>query len=284
MMPAAVFSRIPRARDGGAFETSPVFGFGEVSIASHQPQLPANPPIVRSGTALAINNLSLGVAAHLACKPGRGGARNRRDRPSYALKAGQFVNLSASEGHSRVIGLPFTRMITIHWKAAGVPLEGMAAASGAYIGYLTKWLARRGHRIAWLWVHENAGDKGWHCHILASIPAELVQPLVGAQLRWLRAITGRPYRAKVIRSDPIGGRLRLETGNPALHLANARAALAYICKGASQPLLDAAGLDRQHEPQGLIIGKRCGVSQNIGAKARRGWMLSESAPLCCALR
>ncbi|PLK27101.1 hypothetical protein C0V78_09550 [Novosphingobium sp. TH158] len=160
-------------------------------------------------------------------------------------------------------------MITIHWKAAGVPLEGMAAATGLFIDYLTRWLARRGHRIAWLWVHENAGDKGWHCHVLASIPADLVKPLVGAQKRWLRTITGKPYKAKVIRSDPIGGRLRLETGNPVLHFANARAALAYICKGAPQAVLDTAGLDRQHKPQGLIIGRRCSTSQNIGSTARK---------------
>ncbi|MFM5892983.1 MAG: hypothetical protein ACKOQM_00905 [Novosphingobium sp.] len=145
----------------------------------------------------------------------------------------------------------------------------MAATTGKFIDCLTRWLARRGFGIAWLWVHENAGDKGWHCHILASVPAKLVKPLVGAQKRWLRKITGRPYRARVIRSDLIGGRLRLETGNPALHFENARAALAYLCKGAPQSALDAVGIDRQHKLQGLIIGRRCSTSQNIGATARK---------------
>ena len=209
------------------------------------------------------------MAAQLTGTPGRGGSRNRADRESHALAKRQIGNLSASEGHSRAIGLPFTRMITIHWKAAGEPLSGMAAATGRFIDCLTRWLARRGYRIAWLWVHENAGDKGWHCHLLASAPAELVKPLVAAQKRWLRAVTGKPYRAKVIRSDPIGGRLGLETGNPALHFENARAALAYLCKGAAQNALDAAGIDRQHQLQGLIIGRRCSTSQNIGATARK---------------
>lgn len=186
-------------------------------------------------------------------------------------KAAQIANLSAAEGHSRIIGLPFTRMITIHWKAAGVPLVGMVAATGSFVNSLTRWLSRRGHRTAWLWVHENAGDKGWHCHLLAHVPADLVKPLVGAQKRWLRRITDRPYRAKVIRSDPIGGRLRLETGNPELHFENARAALAYVCKGAPQGALDAAGMGRQHQPQGLIIGKRCSASQNINRTAREAY-------------
>lgn len=269
MMSAAMDRLQSFNRHGGAFETSPSRGFGEVSIAPFQPQSFANPPIVKTGTALAISNLPLGVAAHSKGRTGRGGARNRADRESHALTRAQIDNLSLCEGHSRAIGLPFTRMITIHWKAAGVPLSGMAAATGKFIDCLTRWLARRGFRIAWLWVHENAGGKGWHCHVLASVPAELVKPLVGAQLRWLRAITGKPYCAKVIRSNPIGGRLRLETSNPALHFENARAALAYLCKGAPQSALDTARIYRQHQLQGLIIGRRCSTSQNISAKARK---------------
>lgn len=268
-MLAPFAAQVTRAREGGALKLHRGGIFGEVSIAALQPQPPLKPPIAGTGTALAINNLSLGVAAHSAGRPGRGGARNRGDRHSHELKAGQIANLSDSERHSRVIGLPFTRMITIHWKAAGVPLEGMAAATGQFINCLSKWLARRGYHIAWLWVHENVGGKGWHCHILAHVPAKLVKPLRGAQMRWLRAITGRPYKATVIRSDPIGGRLGLETSNPELHLVNARAALAYICKGAPQAVLDAAGINQKHKPQGLIIGRRCSTSQNIGATARK---------------
>lgn len=270
-MGAALELRIPRAREGGSLKLHRRATFGEVSIVAHQPQRPTNPAIAGTGTGLAIDNLSLGVAAQLPERSGRGGARNNAKRESLALKAAQIANLSAAEGHSRIIGLPFTRMITIHWKAAGVPLAGMAAATGSFVDSLTRWLSRRGHRTAWLWVHENAGDKGWHCHLLAHVPADLVKPLVGAQKRWLRRITGRPYRAKVIRSDPIGGRLRLETGNPELHFENARAALAYVCKGAPQGALDAAGIERTHKPQGLIVGKRCSASQNINRTAREAY-------------
>lgn len=268
-MVVAVDSRIPRARDGGALKLHRGVTFGEVSIAAIQPQRPINPPIGRTGTALAIDNSYLGGAAQSSGKRSRGGSRNHADRQSFALTGLHIANLDASERHARAIGLPFTRMITIHWKAAGLPLEGMAKATGCFVDSLTRWLSRRGYRTAWLWVHENAGDKGWHCHLLVHIPADLVTDLVAAQKRWLRRITGRPYKAKVIRGDPLGGRLRLETGNPELHFENARAALAYLCKGAPQAALDAAGIDRQHKPQGPIIGRRCSTSQNIGAKARK---------------
>jgi hypothetical protein len=74
-------------------------------------------------------------------------------------------------------------------------------------------------------------------------------------------------------SKPIGGRLGLEAGNPDLHAINLEAALAYVVKGAN---LDAAArfaLERL-EPGGRVIGKRCGTSQNIGAKARREYKRS----------
>jgi hypothetical protein len=35
-------------------------------------------------------------------------------------------------------------MITIHWEAAGVPLNGMAKATGRFVDLLTKAPAQRG--------------------------------------------------------------------------------------------------------------------------------------------
>lgn len=246
-------------------------GFGEVSFLPLQPQPRANPPIAGNGTGLAINNLTLVRAADLPRSTGRGGARNRADQERLALKPAQIANLKAAERHSRAISLPFTRMLTIHWKGAGVPLADMTKATGHFKELLTKWLNRKGHCTAWLWVHENGGDKGWHAHILAHVPAGLVQELTGKLRGWLRRITGRPYRANVIHSKPIGGRLGLEASNPQLHLANAKAALAYVCKGAPQSALNAAGIDRQHSAQGPTFGRRCSTSQNIAAKARKDW-------------
>ena len=223
------------ARHGGAFETSPFRGFGEVSIALLHPPSPANPPIVRTGTALAISYLTSGVAALSASSTGRGGARNRADRESHALTAAQIGNLKAAERHAASIGLPLTRMITIHWQAAGVPLAGMAKATGRFTDLMAKAMGRHGSRTAWLWTHENATgnghDKGGHCHLLAHVPADLVPVITGLQRGWLRRITGQPYRARVIHSKPIGGRLGLESGNPDLHAINLEVALAYVLKG-----------------------------------------------------
>ena len=268
-MIAAAMPKPPQsARHGGALKLHRDCGFGGVSIAPLHPPPSANPPIVQNGTALAINYLTSGVAALSASSTGRGGARNRADRESHALTAAQIGNLKAAERHAEKIGLPFTRMISIHWQAAGVPLAGMAKATYRFTDLMAKALARHGSRTAWLWTHESGYGKGGHCHLLAHVPADLVPVVTALQRGWLRRITGQPYRARVIHSKPIGGRLGLEAGNPDLHAVNLEAALAYVLKGASPEAASQFGLERL-EPGGRVIGKRCGTSQNIGAKARK---------------
>lgn len=125
---------------------------------------------------------------------------------------------------------------------------------------------RHGGKTAWLWVHEGGEKKGGHCHLLAHVPADLVATITKLQRGWLRCITNRPYKASVICSRPIGRRLGVETGNPALHAANLEVALEYLLKGADSAAAELHDLERI-EPGGLVIGKRCGTSQNIGAKA-----------------
>jgi hypothetical protein len=178
------------------------------------------------------------------------------------------ANLVAAAAHATSIGLPFTRMVTVHWQAAGLPLSAMAQATGRFLDLLTKTLARFGSRTAWIWVHENGDDKGGHCHLLFHVPARLVGKLNRLSIKWLGIITGRPYRARVIRSRPIGGRLGSEVSQPEHHQVNLAAAMAYVLKGA----IPEAGKLSAHdclEPGGIVIGRRCSTSQNIGATARR---------------
>jgi hypothetical protein len=241
--------------------------FGEVSIAPPYPQNQREAPFPDNGTVLAINYLTLGVAAHLPRRTGRGGARNSASRESHALGKTHVANLLAATRHAEKIGLPFTRMISIHWEAAGVPAQFMARATGRFTDLMTKMLARHGSCTAWLWTHENGDRKGGHCHLLAHVPAALVPLLTKLQKGWLRRITGKPYRARVIHSKPIGGKLGLENGNPELHAVNLERALSYLLKGADEKT--ATKFVLQHEQGGRVIGKRCGTSQNIGPKARK---------------
>ncbi|MWV26438.1 hypothetical protein [Aurantiacibacter rhizosphaerae] len=254
---------------GGAFETSPRSRLGEASSM----RLPINNGRIRAfpeyGTAHAIINSHLVEAADSSKLSGRGGARNSATRESYALTEENVVNLTVATRHACKIGMPFTRMVTIHWEEAGVTLAQMAKATGHYIDLLSKAIARHGSDTAYIWVHEGGQTKGGHCHFLIHVPARIMPIVARLQRSWLRRITGRPYRKTVILSKPIGARLGLEIGNPELFAANLEVALGYLCKAAPQTILDTHRIDRTHEPGGLIIGKRCGTSQNISAKARR---------------
>lgn len=269
-----MLAAVPNCSDAGwqigIFETSPFCGFGEVSKPPAALRKPLKPTKSENWhESCHITRAQLGVAAHPPRGNRRGGARNRADRESHALTTAQIGNLKAAEHHAKRIGLTFTRMITIHWEAAGVPLAGMAKATGRFTDLMTKALARHGCGTAWLWVHESGDGKGGHCHLLAHVPANLVPVITALQRGWLRRITGQPYRASVIHSKPIGGRLGLELGNPDLHAINLEAALAYVLKGANLEALAQFGLQR-FEQGGRVIGKRCGTSQNIGRTARAG--------------
>jgi hypothetical protein len=167
-------------------------------------------------------------------------------------------------------------MVTIHWEAAGVSLWGMAKATGRFVDLLTKALARHGSNTAWLFTQEGGPEKGAHCHLLVHVPARMVKRLIGLQRGWLRTITGRPYRSGVIHSDPIGGLLGIEIGNPPVHAVNLATALGYVLKGASPDAVAHFGLMRV-EAGGLIIGKRCGTSQNIASKARSSFQKGTEA-------
>src|SRR3546814_11973020 len=99
--------------------------------------------------------------------------------------------------------------------------------------------------------------------MLAYVPADLVPVVTALQRGWLRRITGQPYRARVIHSKPIGGRLGLEAGNPDLHAVNLEAALAYVLKGASPDAASQFDLERL-EPGGCVIGQRRSEERRVG--------------------
>lgn len=240
---------------------------GEVSIGDAAARITENLKVDAAGTIAALNTLHLGDAADFASRPGRGGARNRACRESFALKRAQVENLIAATQFSCEIGLPFNRMITIHWEAAGISLKDMAKATSQFLDLMTKVLSRRGGQIAWLWVHEGGISKGGHCHMLVHIPSDMIDVVTEFQRRWLRAITESPYRKGVIRGKPIGLRRGLEVSNPPLHRENLFNVMSYVIKGAYPDVAAAMGLPRL-QPGGRVIGRRCSTSQNIGAKAR----------------
>ena len=267
-MPIGMPSQPAGGQNDGAMKLHRKSTFGEVSNVVDPSETGGIPVCLKVGTRFALYTVPSGVAAEsvvAACA--RGGARNFANRESYWLETRHVDNLLAATAHANAIGRPFTRMISIHWEAAGVKPSHVVKATGHFLDLLSKALTRSGCTTSWLWVQENGDGKGAHVHILAHVPASLAASVSRLQIGWLRLITGNRYRARVIKSDPIGRRLGLEVSNRAILADNAATVLAYVLKGATRDAARTFGLDRL-DGGGRCIGKRCGVSQNIGPKAR----------------
>jgi hypothetical protein len=199
---------------------------------------------------------------------GWGGARNRADRVSNSLTLAKAQAIIGGAYQARKIGLPFNRFVTVHFERAGLTDADGATAIGRIMKLATDWTRKQGQVISYAWVRENDtgdGSKGSHVHILCHCPDGL--PIGRMWQRWLRNVSGRPYRAKAIKCERIGGRINAHATTPAGYSQNLDRVLAYICKGVASVDAIALGLPR-HEAGGRIIGKRASCSQNIGHKTR----------------
>lgn len=214
------------------------------------------------------------------CSPcrthGRGGALNHRDRRSAYLSHSAAAGIIDATDFALALGFGFNRFVTIHWEAGGVTDD--LAATGRWLKLVGDWIRSRGGTVAYVWVRENGPGKGSHVHILMHLPPALSDPFNRRQRGWLKAC-GAVSKKGVLKSRPIGRDLRHFAGDgPArpTYEANLKAVVDYILKGADDATRQALEIGRS-EPGGVIVGKRCGASQNIGADARRRVLSALSA-------
>ena len=200
--------------------------------------------------------------------PGRGGARNRRDRQTSALSLAAVARVLDAATFAGSIGLGFNRFLTIHWAAAGVSDD--LAATARWLKLAGDWIRLHGGQVAYVWIRETGPGKGAHVHILLHLPPNLADGFNRRQRGWMTAC-GAAWKAGVRFSRPIGRNLnhyaRGEIDGRSYD-ANLAEVPDYVLKGATDTARERLGIDRQ-EPGGVIVGKRCGVSQNIGPEARR---------------
>ena len=212
----------------------------------------------KTGTVHAINCSGKSGAAYdgKLAQSGHGGARLRADRTSDCLTAKQARAIMLAALATDDIGEPFTRMVTIHWEKLGIADHQAANATGRLTKLASDWARRRGGRVLWAWARENGIGKGSHVHILLACPRHL--PIGRKWLRWLRSITGQPYRAGGINTRRIGGSLSAPSRDPAAYRQHLFNTVAYVCKGVRP--VEAAGLGLlRTEFGGRVIGKRSSV-------------------------
>ncbi len=200
--------------------------------------------------------------------PSRGGARNRRDRSSSALSLAAASGLIDAAAFALAAGLGLNRFVTLHWAAGGVTDD--LAALARWLKLAGDWIRSCGGRFAYIWIRESGPDKGAHVHILLHLPPELADGFDRRQRGWQTA-SGAEWKAGVRYSRPIGRNLRHYAIGEIYgqsYEANLAEALDYVLKGAERAAHERLGI-RRKEPGGVIVGKRCSVSVNIGPAKRR---------------
>ncbi len=221
-----------------------------------------------TGTALAnySDTPSCSLALPEEGQPGTwGGARNWADSVSDCLTYEQVAKLLAAAQFAFETGRVFQRHWTVHYGLAGIQPRDGARFVGKLLDLVRKQARREGGQMTAIWVRECASDKGEHVHVLLHLPRGM--SLTNRTRRWIEA-AGGTYRKGVSKVTLIGGRLsKLEVSRDAWQAANAENVVRYLLKAAGEQVGRDLELPRSGQG-GLIVGKRCGWTQNVGRSVR----------------
>ena len=210
-----------------------------------------------AGTTLATKGEEIGSAL----------SRSRETRPSSYLSKAAAENIIAAAQHAALTGRPLNRFTTLHYEAAKV--SDPVKATGRLLKLASDWLRTKGEPLFAIWVRETGIEKGEHLHLLWHVPNKLAKTFANRERRWRNKI-GMKLAAGASYSRPVGlsyrhALRRTEYGE--CYADHLLAAVGYVLKGAHPRTVESLGLPRC-EPQGLIAGKRSGMTENLNRKAR----------------
>ena len=200
-------------------------------------------------------------------KAGERAARNVANRPTLNLSARNVGRIIAAVDHSLSDGPRLNRFTTFHLEKVGVT-DPVAAITG-YLKQAGDWVRYQGGTFAYVWVRENGDGKGDHVHIIMHVEARLQAGFKRLERRWKRrvGIVQRKGLRRVCRTRPIGRSLTdylaLGRGSDD-YKVNLITVRDYLLKGATQPVLDRFGIGRKSDGDCRVIGRRYGISQNLG--------------------
>lgn len=196
-----------------------------------------------------------------------GGKRERCAKGSDFLTERQARSLLLSAYYAMQIDKPLTRMVTLRLERQGITESEAVKKLGAFLKLLNDDAkAKTKTGIAYIWNREHTDIIGHHAHIALHLPRGYTINPHKAR-RWIERLSGQRYIRSTMRTDPIGGRVSTAETNPALYMENLATVLGYVLKGSDNNAVKKLNLTLVR-PQGRIIGKRCGHSQNIGMAAR----------------
>ena len=172
----------------------------------------------------------------------------RYARESQSLSRRDCEKLTAAWNHAEAIDRPLNVSATVHWASARG--SGTAAQrQKALIERTSKWLHRRGSNWAAVWVVETGtAQKDIHTHLALHLPSHISIRLFDAY--WRQQLQSPYPKVLVVKPAHDIGWLR------------------YMLKSADDENRRTFSVPRRFEDaRCLVIGKRCGFSQNLGPKA-----------------
>jgi hypothetical protein len=188
---------------------------------------------------------------------------NGQARTSKNITMRQATNIIEAVKFAKLINLPLVAHLTIHWSLTDVADDPDGKLFAKVREGLDKWLERHCVEFAGVWARERqAGGQSdvVHCHLLFHLPVEY---RTGKKLHQVEEAILRlvnRHGCGVWGDNAIDLRLH---NNPDGK---------YLIKGGGHPVWKHFRLRKEHRRlQGLIHGKRCGVTENIGPAARRRW-------------
>ena len=195
----------------------------------------------------------------------------RQQRASKRINMRQASNMMEAVAFARLIDLPLVAHLTIQWAYTDVGDDPDGKLFAKVREGLDKWARRHGFPLTGIWARERMSSgqgEVVHCHLLFHLPAEYrtgkgllrveaaIYRLVNKHGRRDGDKHGHGYWADeviklVIHNNPDGK---------------------YLIKGGGPEVWKHFRLRKEHRGlQGLIHGKRCGTTENIGVAALTRW-------------
>lgn len=160
--------------------------------------------------------------------------------------------------------MPPTRALSINLK--GLPIRPQYFIT-SFCKLIRDWLAGQDAPRAYIWVLEHPSPGPLNVHIVFHVPARLMGKFAQSERRWMNK-AGWPWRPQRLSSERICDRKNKARGPQSAGelLANIESQLGYMMKGGHPAACEALKIEEVR--QGIVRGKRCGVSQSISKAAR----------------
>lgn len=197
-----------------------------------------------------------------AAQPDTGDPQRRRYRcgGTRHISIQQAANIMEAVSFAKAIGLPLVAHLTIDWAVTKVGDDPDGRLFAKVREGLHKWFDRRGIELAGAWARECPDGDVEHCHLLFHLPHDYRQ---GPKLIEVEEAICRLV-------DRHGGGISDDGAIKLVLWPNPDGK--YLIKGGGPKVWKRFRLRREHRRlQGTIHGKRCGTTENIGARARYTW-------------